>query len=250
MSSNAESLERMYELFRWPEDIRKSSGRKRYEESLKDLAVIAAHDWIKEVLERERVRIVDICSGTGIGGIALAKRIAELGKEVELTFVDLRTEALRKAAEFSKAELGLEARTVDMDARKLYELELEADIALLWGLTTPHFSPMDLVRLYGSASMILQKKGVFIVEEADRFYTVCMRGYKDFLLERYDERGSVFTAHYKHDPLTGYTTRIILAEGRSHPMDVYFWDIASSIAFAWFFFRDVDFVQKGAYTGY
>ncbi|MGC8932539.1 MAG: class I SAM-dependent methyltransferase [Candidatus Methanodesulfokora sp.] len=134
MSSNAESLERMYELFRWPEDIRKSSGRKRYEESLKDLAVIAAHDWIKEVLERERVRIVDICSGTGIGGIALAKRIAELGKEVELTFVDLRTEALRKAAEFSKAELGLEARTVDMDARKLYELELEADIALLLSL--------------------------------------------------------------------------------------------------------------------
>lgn len=33
-------------------------------------------------------------------------------------------------------------------------------------------------------------------------------------------------------------------------MDVYFWDIASSIAFAWMFFEDVDYVQGRPYMGY
>jgi len=53
-----------------------------------------------------------------------------------------------------------------------------------------------LIKLYGSIGTILQKEGVLIVEEADRFYSVCMlRGYKDFLLERHDKRvlSSLFT---------------------------------------------------------
>jgi SAM-dependent methyltransferase len=248
LSLDAESLEKMYRLFRWPEDISEESGRKRYHDSLKEFSTILSHNWMKDVLKGDNIRIVDVCSGTGIGGIALAKKIIELNKSVELTFVDLREEALKKAIEFSKAELGLEANVIAVDARELYKLKLEADIAILWGLTTPHFNPIDLIKLYGSISTILQKEGVFIAEETDRFYM--LRGYKDFLLERYDERGPVFSIHYKHDFLTGYTTRIILAGGETHPMDMYFWDIASSIAFTWMFFEDVDFVQSRPYMGY
>ncbi|MGY0287931.1 MAG: class I SAM-dependent methyltransferase [Candidatus Methanodesulfokora washburnensis] len=251
LSLDAESLEKMYRLFRWPEDISEESGRKRYHDSLKEFSTILSHNWMKDVLRRDNIRIVDVCSGTGIGGIALAKKIIELNKSIELTFVDLREEALKKAIEFSKAELGLEANVIAVDARELYKLKLEVDIAILWGLTTPHFNPIDLIKLYGSIGTILQKEGVLIVEEVDRFYSVCMlRGYKDFLLERHDKRGPVFSIHYKHDFLTGYTTRIILAGEETHLMDVYFWDIASSIAFAWMFFEDVDFVQGRPYMGY
>lgn len=243
-----EGLKRMYMLFRWPEDLSKEKGRERYERALQEFSKILSHRWMEEVLKRERIRIVDVCSGTGVGGIALAKRVIELGKEVELKFVDLREDALKRAVEFSRAELGIEAEVLTADARELYKLGMEFDIAILWGLTTPHFNPIDLIKLYGSVSMIL-KDGVFIVEEADRFGGIMLRGYKDFLLERYDEEGPVFTAHYKHDPLTGYTTRIILTKGETHLMHIYFWDIASSIALLWIFFEDVDFIKRGAYDG-
>jgi SAM-dependent methyltransferase len=240
-----ESLKKIYKLFRWPEDLSKE-GKERYERALEEFGKIISHRWIEEVLRRGRVRIVDICSGTGVGGIALAKRVVELGRDAELTFVDLREDALEKAVEFSRAA-GIEAEALVADARELYKSGIEADIAILWGLSTPHFNPIDLVKLYGSVSTIL-RDGVFIVEEVDRF--TMMTGYKDFLLERYDERGPVFTAHYDHDPLTGYTTRIILTKDGTHPMHVYFWDIASSIALSWIFFEDVDFMRRGAYSGY
>jgi hypothetical protein len=73
-----ESLKKIYTLFRWPEDLSKE-GKERYERALEEFGKIISHRWIEEVLRRGKVRIVDICSGTGVGGIALAKRVVELG---------------------------------------------------------------------------------------------------------------------------------------------------------------------------
>jgi len=69
--------------------------------------------------------------------------------------VDLREDALEKAVEFSRAA-GIEAEALVADARELYKSGIEADIAILWGLSTPHFNPIDLVKLYGSVSTILR----------------------------------------------------------------------------------------------
>ena len=44
------------------------------------------------------------------------------------------------ARKFSKNELGVEAETYVKDVKKLNEIDIKADIILLWGLSTPHFS--------------------------------------------------------------------------------------------------------------
>ena len=239
-------LRRMYELFKWPEDPSEDGARRRYEESLEDLSKVFMHSWMRGILERDRVSVIDVCSGTGIGGIALARKLSEMGRSFDLTLVDLREDSLRIAADFARRELGVEVRTLPADARELHRIGLKADIAIMWGLSTPHFNPIDLMNVYGGISISLKDDGVMIVEEMDRF--MILRNYKDFLLERYDEV-PVITAHYKHDPLTGYTTRIIIRGEESHPMDVYFWDIAGSLSLAWVFFRDVDFIRTSAYRG-
>jgi len=56
---------------------------------------------------------------------------------------------------FSKNELGVEAKTYVKDVKKLNEIDIKADIILLWGLSTSHFSPWDLAKVYAAFSMTL-----------------------------------------------------------------------------------------------
>ncbi|MCC6029553.1 MAG: hypothetical protein LM591_05400 [Candidatus Korarchaeum sp.] len=60
-----ESLKKIYKLFRWPEDLSEGEGKERYEGALEEFGKIISHRWIEEVLRRGKVRIVDVCSGTG-----------------------------------------------------------------------------------------------------------------------------------------------------------------------------------------
>ncbi|WFO74767.1 class I SAM-dependent methyltransferase [Desulfurococcaceae archaeon MEX13E-LK6-19] len=247
---SSEELERIYRVFIFPEDPFSEEGRARYERALEEFNKIIEHTWVKNIMDtRDKVHVLDLCGGTGIGGVALAKKIIEAGKNVELTIVDLRGSALEKAKEFCRRELGFEPRTVVWDARKVHELGLKVDLMLMYGLATPHFCPWDLLRVYASASLAISDDGVFIVEESDRFQTIFRRvGYKDILAEHVSEDRIVLTLHKSHDILTGYTTRVAvdLVTKQASPMNVYFWDIASSATLLWIFFNDIDFIQKPA----
>lgn len=63
-------------------------------------------DLVKRLLEhrflaamlrgRDLVRVVDTCSGTGIGGYLFAKLLLERGYSIELTLVDVRLKALQR----------------------------------------------------------------------------------------------------------------------------------------------------------
>lgn len=65
-------------------------------------------DLVKRLLEhrflaamlrgRDLVRVVDTCSGTGIGGYLFAKLLLEIerGYSIELTLVDVRLKALQR----------------------------------------------------------------------------------------------------------------------------------------------------------
>ncbi|PCN50639.1 hypothetical protein B6U99_03205 [Candidatus Geothermarchaeota archaeon ex4572_27] len=246
--SLARELERVYSVFPWPEDPFSDVGRRRYEIALREMGELLDHPWLKEAIEqRERLHILDLCGGTGIGGVALAKKVAERGREARLTVVDLRREALETARRFCREELGFEPEIAEVDVRRVHELGVEADVALMYGLSTPHFSPWDMVRVCASSSLSLGADGLMIVEEADRFEAVFRRmGYRDIHVEHASDERVVMSLHRDHDMLTGYTTRVVLdvLAGRTASMKVYFWDIACVAALLWTFFGDVDFVRR------
>ena len=93
------------------------------------------HPWIQDVLkDRKVVRVIDVCSGVGLAGIAFSKILRDRGFEVNLTLVDLRSRALEKARRFALKELGFEPKTTVLDITNPLNIFERYDVALLWGL--------------------------------------------------------------------------------------------------------------------
>jgi hypothetical protein len=67
MGSPAERLERFYKLSPWVEDPFAPGGRARYETALKSFGQLLEHEWLKELLPRGELSLLDICGGTGVG---------------------------------------------------------------------------------------------------------------------------------------------------------------------------------------
>ena len=240
-------LERIYEVLHWPEDLGSPRGRERFEGAYRVFKEVVRHDWLKELVEgRTCVRVLDVCGGTGVGGLALAKALKELGVEVALTVNDLRSSALEKARRYGKELLGLEVETLLANALVLHEVGVRADMALLYGFSTPHFSPYDMVKLVSSLAKVLEPRGVLLIEEADRTRTLLlMNNYRHVLTEYVGEGKVVMTLHAGYDPLKGVIKRVAieLPTMKVVEMDVRFWDIASTASILWIFFSDVDFIS-------
>jgi len=45
----------------------------------------------------------------------------------------------------------------------------------MYGLSTPHFNPWQLERLFASVAQVLDDKGIFVVDEFDRRYTIFLK---------------------------------------------------------------------------
>lgn len=249
---SGEELERLYGVFPWPEDLDSPAGRERLERAVEAFRRVVRHPWVGELVGGGELSVVDVCGGTGIGGIALARALGELGASVSLTVCDLRREALERARRHGREALGVEVGVLRWDATRLHEAGVRADIALLYGLSTPHFSPYDMVRLMASLARVLEPGGLLMVEESDRTYSLVVeRGYRDVVPEYAGEERVVLTLHSGYDALRGVVRRVAveLPSMRMAGMEVRFWDIASTAALAWAFFGDVDFVALGGRRG-
>jgi hypothetical protein len=173
---------------------------------------------------------------------------------VELTCLDLREDALKKAEEFSKLELGFNALTLKMDILKLYELNKTYDVCLMYGLSAPHFNPFQMCILLASVSKILTDDGILILDEADRIYGIFfLRGYQ-LVLPEISEEKIVISLHKSYDWITGTFKRLIvsLLSKDVAEIDLYFWNLAELMAMAWLIFNDVDFIseERRPYEGF
>jgi len=244
-----EKLEEFYKIFPWFEDPYTLEGRKRYEKALEHAEKLLEHDWIKQLLPgKEKVNILDICGGTGIGGVALSKKLLEGGFNVGLTVLDLRRSALSLAERFSENELGFRARTMVHDALKVEELGEVFDIVLLYGLTTPHFGPWDLAMLYWAVGRVLSENGVFVVDEADRSRLIFQRDYRDVFVEWAYRDRVLLNLHVDYDVYRGVVRRAYVEFPGGEKvvfLETHLWTLAESSALAWSWFRDVDLVVLG-----
>ena len=247
MSNEFKLLEKLYKVLSWPEDPSTKEGYNRFIESVNIFKKAVKHEWFNGLIKgKSKVDIVDVCGGTGIGGVALGKVLKDdLGLDIALTIIDAREGALSKAKEFTKKVLGIEAKTIIHDVRKKLKLRNSFDIALLWGYTTPHFSPWDMVKVLANIANLLRSNGLYLCDEVDRVYTIfTIMGYKEMLVEKVDSNKLVLTIHKGREFKTGCMIRaaIDLLNKEYVEMKAYFWDLASSAAFTWIFFNDVDFI--------
>jgi SAM-dependent methyltransferase len=133
-----------------------------------------------------------------------------------------------------------------VDARRVHELGEEYDLVLMYGLSTPHFDPWDLVRLLASVGQALKDGGIFVVEESDRRYRIFLTlGYKWALAETAEGKFTV-SFHTGYDFHRGTIRRHYLdfsAPSAPVEMDTYMWGLAEVGAFVWAFFEEVDFLR-------
>jgi len=209
---------------------------------------VIAHSFVSEVLRgRNTVRVVDVCSGIGIAGYALSKILVEKGYGVELALIDVRRDALLRAREWIKSELGIEPEIYVIDARSAHSLGKEYDIALMWGSSSVHFDPWNMNRLLASLTHVLSNNGLLVMQEADRFYSIIMRGYKEVIYNEDEHEGkAVLDVFVGYDPLKGTCRRRVIDlrdTNRRVSIDLYYWSIASLAALLWIFFEDIDVIE-------
>ena len=209
------------------------------------------HDWLEGILNRlRRIRVLELCAGMGIGGVALAKTLMNHGYDVDLVLIDIREDALRVGKEWGEEELGIEIRTYKMDITEEARLDIKGDIALMYGYSTSHFDPWQMLRILSFISNNLEDYGLFISQETDRIYGIFYRvGYKDFLPEKITDKKVLVSIFAGYDYRRGVFKRAYmdLKNPEEHViLNTYLWNIADLAALTWIFFSDVDYMLLGS----
>ncbi|NJE77214.1 class I SAM-dependent methyltransferase [Thermococcus sp. ES12] len=226
------SLEELYRYINWRMNPGDEKARERFEK---------IERFFREISDElpSSGRVLDICAGTGIAGVALAK---VTGARL-LTVLDARKDDLELAREWLKlAGIRPELRIVPGDAREVNKLVGEHDIALLWGFTMPHFDPFDAVRLFAGVALSLSDDGVFLVEDTDRVYWIMYRaGYRKFLVEGKRDGYTIASIHEGYDFVRGTFIRgyyLLPGFRRISGVDFHYWDISTQLAIGRIFFRE------------
>lgn len=243
----SECISSFYKIYPWPELLEEKEGKRRFEEALENLKLLLSHEWFRNILSRKsRVRILDLCGGTGLGGIALCKLLSLENVDFELIVCDIRREALVKAEDYARSILGVSVRTLTADARRINDYVDNIDVILMYGFSTVHFNPWDMVRLIHATSHILSDIGIFVVEEMDRIYKVFYKeGYEKARFEGKKFGHIIVSFHLGYDYVKGtFRRKIVDMSTKDYTLiDLYFWNIASLAALMWVFYEDVDFIE-------
>jgi predicted O-methyltransferase YrrM len=241
-------LRDFYGLKLWPMDPMSIDGRRRFDEAINYFRSMVDHDFIKTLLSgKERVDVLEVCGGTGLGGVALAKVLIERGYNVSLLVTDIREEDLDKVSLWLDDVDMLELRTEACDVLEVHRLGRVFDMVLMYGESTPHFSPWDMVRLLSSISSVVSDDGVFILEDVDRRYNIFyLMKYKDVISGESRDKGVYLDMHVGYDAVRGVFKRsFITLPALKGPinMELYFWGVAELGALMWLYFSDIDIVR-------
>jgi len=166
-------MERFYKVYPWSEDP--ESAKRRIEHGLNLFKKAVKNEWLSHLVERRKVKILDLMGGTGIGAIALALALEEIGVESDITIADLRETALRMAQNYARRYLGITIETVVAPAEDFAgTLSCPIDIILIYGYSLPHLDPYKFVRMSANMAACLNYNGVVIIHEVDRIYNIIL----------------------------------------------------------------------------
>lgn len=233
-----EDMKRFYSLFPWPEDL-EGSGRERYGRALTYFRRVVTHPFFS----RDSFRVLDLMGGVGIGGVALCKVLKEADKDVELTVLDLRGEALSRARDFALRELGKAPTLIEGDAFRAHELVDGADVVLVYGLTMPHFDPWRASLLLNSMREVVKPDGAVLIHHLDQVY---WEGYLHPSRDVYPfffNGDATLSLYREYDAKRGSMRRVVVSTrtGEMVEYDVYQWNVSLLSSLVWIFFEDVEY---------
>ncbi|CAD5243440.1 class I SAM-dependent methyltransferase [Thermococcus camini] len=233
------SLEELYRHINWRMNPKDERARERFGK------IVEFFESIREELPHGE-RVLDLCAGTGIAGVALAK----VTNARLLTLLDARKDDLELAGDWLDiGGLSPELRTVQGDAREVASLVGEHDVAVLWGYTMPHFDPFDAVKLFANVALVLSDDGVFIIEDMDRVYGILYRaGYREFLIEGRREDHTIASMHEGYDFVRGTFRRgyyLLPGFKKIGTVDFHHWDLATQLAIGRIFFGEARLIRPG-----
>ena len=129
----SDKIEKSYKVAKWIEKPDSPTSVKRYEETLSEMKRITEHEWIvNELKKKKNAKILDVCGGWGIAGVALSKTLREKKIDTKLTILDIRRDVKEDSRAFTKRELGEEAELVVEDATRIGTIN-QFDFAIMWG---------------------------------------------------------------------------------------------------------------------
>jgi len=239
-----ESVERLYRLVEWPSTPCTPEGRRKAFEALHTLHRLLDHEWMRRALSSRRVDVLDLCSGGGVAGYAMAKALRNRGVETTIILADVRcslvaegVQCLRRLGVEDVEGLCLEASALPLRSRCV-------DVALLWGLTTPHFDPWTALRVYAWVSHALRDDGLLLVEEYDRVLRLLSTGYREVSSEPSERL--VVSIHRGYDFAKSTVVRsfIDLETGDRVDVELFLWSPALTALILWTIFSDVDLVPS------
>ncbi len=241
---NARILEELYEVLEWPSSPLSTNGKRRMVESMELLLKVLRHEWLNRLLSKTRVKIVDVCSGGGVGGFALSKILIDMGIDVELVLIDVRPRALMEALRFRDEYMPMiNLEALSLRAEDLHVVRERFDVAMLWGFSMPHFDPWKALRLFASIASVLSEEGVLLIEEVDRMLSIFLGpGYQYVYPEGFGNR-ALISMHRGYDIARGVVKRLLvdLVKGVAIPHEVHLnWTVALVASMLWLFFDDVD----------
>ncbi|WP_297074062.1 class I SAM-dependent methyltransferase [Thermococcus sp.] len=194
-------MEELYRYLRTFMDPKSEVAQNRF------IGLRSFFNWaVKEGLfpERRKLRVLDLCAGTGIAGASLYETLKEWGYEASLTVVDKRKEDLLLVENWTSGEIyGAVMDCLD-DLRKLGKF----DVALIFGHTMPHFDPFQAAKLFRNVARVLEGDGVFLLEETDRFGAFFYRkAYREIVPEVRGEDYMVISLDEGYNPVRGVIRR-------------------------------------------
>ena len=244
MENLDQKLKELYAEIPWPSDPESEEGKKYFERSIKSMETLVDHSWITELSGLRKIKVLEICGGAGFGSIALGKVLKGRNIDTEILITDLRSDSLENARNWGK-KLGLNVETKVLDAREVYKIEDRFDIALMFGLSTPHFNPWDMVKILSSVSSVLNPDGILAIEESDRRYRIFLNNSYKWVLGEGDENKLVLSIHSGYDIVKGVVKRTYVSlnfASKPLTMEMYMWGLAELGALTWTFFEDVDLI--------
>lgn len=201
---------------------------------------------VKEGLfpERRKLRILDLCAGTGIAGGALYETLREWVYDVSLTVVDRRKDDLFLVEEWVSGEVyGAVMDCLD-DLRKLGKF----DIALIFGHTMPHFDPFQTAKLFRNVARVLEGDGVFLLEETDRFGAFFYgKAYREIVPEVKGEDYTIVSLDEGYNPLRGVIRRgyyKLPGWEKIGEVETRYWDLAGLAGIGRALFEEARIIRK------
>lgn len=248
VGTKKKEIDQHYNTYNWPDDPASPAGLAYYKKAIAAMTKLLKDKCIKDLKEKNRpIRILEICAGCAYGGIALSKLLLDSGLTIELYATDIRPEPLRSAKKFADDILHQEIHTIEADIFELPAIDEPFDICLMYGLSTPHFNPWEMVVLLNKMSSLLQKNACMIVHEIDRRFTDFIENnYQNLSLVEGHDDNVLVSIHHGYDILKGTSKRQYYGLKKQivpTSIDSYTWGVAESGAFMWTVFEEVKVVN-------